>query len=57
MSIARSKVEAQLYNFKESLQDLNESVERLRGQLREVEIQAETQMKSQTQESDPTLTH
>lgn len=55
MSIARSKVEAQLYNFKESLQDLNESVERLRGQLREVEIQAETQMKSQTQEGDPTL--
>ena len=55
MSIARSKVEAQLYNFKESLQDLNESVERLRGQLREVEIQAETQMKSQTQEGDPTF--
>lgn len=55
MSIARSKVEAQLYNFKESLLDLNESVERLRGQLREVEIQAETQMKSQTQEGDPTF--
>lgn len=55
MSIACSKVEAQLYNFKESLLDLNESVERLRGQLREVEIQAETQMKSQTQEGDPTF--
>ena len=55
MSIVRSKVEAQLYNFKESLLDLNECVERLRGQLREVEIQAETQMKSQTQEGDPTF--
>ena len=55
MSIARSKVEAQLYNLKESLQDLNESVERLRGQLREVEIQAETQIKSQAQEGDPTF--
>ncbi len=55
MSIARSKVEAQLHNFKESLLDLNESVERLRGQLREVEIQAETQMKSQTHDGDPTF--
>ncbi|GJL71006.1 MAG: hypothetical protein NMNS01_02050 [Nitrosomonas sp.] len=46
ISIIRSKVEAQLYNFKQSLLDLTESAERLRGQLREVEIQAESQMQS-----------
>ena len=47
VSIFRSKIEAQLNNFKQSLQDLNESIERLYGQLREIEIQAETQMQSQ----------
>lgn len=47
VSIFRSKIEAQLNNFKQSLQDLNESIERLHGQLREIEIQAETQMQSQ----------
>lgn len=46
ISIIRSKVEAQLYNFKQSLLDLAESAERLREQLREVEIQAESQMQS-----------
>lgn len=45
-SILRSKVEAQLNNFKQSLQDLAESTHRLHDQLREVEIQAETQMQS-----------
>lgn len=47
VSIIRSKIETQLNNFKQSLQDLNESIERLYGQLREIEIQAETQMQSQ----------
>ncbi len=46
ISIVRSKVETQLNNFKQSLMDLTESAERLRGQLREVEIQAESQMQS-----------
>ncbi len=45
-SILRSKIEAQLNNFKQSLQDLTESTHRLHDQLREVEIQAETQMQS-----------
>ncbi len=45
-SILRSKIEAQLHNFKHSLQDLAESTHRLHDQLREVEIQAETQMQS-----------
>ena len=58
ISIIRSKVEAQLYNFKQSLLDLAESAERLRGQLREVEIQAESQMQShlaQPQEDEQTF--
>lgn len=46
VSITRSKIETQLNNFKQSLQDLTDSVDRLHGQLREVEIQAETQMQS-----------
>ena len=45
-SILRSKIESQLNNFKQSLQDLAESTHRLHDQLREVEIQAETQMQS-----------
>ncbi|MDE2389129.1 MAG: Hpt domain-containing protein, partial [Betaproteobacteria bacterium] len=45
-SILRAKIEAQLSNFKQSLQDLTESTHRLHDQLREVEIQAETQMQS-----------
>lgn len=45
-SILRSKIEAQLSSFKQSLQDLTEGTHRLHDQLREVEIQAETQMQS-----------
>ena len=46
VSIARSRIETELHNFKQSLFDLTESTVRLRNQLREVEIQAETQMQS-----------
>ncbi len=46
VSIARSRIETELQNFKQSLLDLTESTVRLRNQLREVEIQAETQMQS-----------
>ncbi|HND36230.1 MAG TPA: Hpt domain-containing protein [Nitrosomonas sp.] len=45
-SIMRSRVDAELYGFKQSLQDLDESTERMRGQLREIEIMAETRMPS-----------
>jgi chemosensory pili system protein ChpA (sensor histidine kinase/response regulator) len=58
VSISRSKIETQLNNFKQSLQDLTDSVDRLHGQLREVEIQAETQMQShlaQKQDSEQTF--
>lgn len=43
-SIARSQVEAQLTEFKQYLLDLGESVDRMRGQLRELELLAETRI-------------
>jgi len=46
VSIARSRVEGELRAVKQSIGDLSESILRLRGQLREVEIQADSQMQS-----------
>lgn len=46
VSIARSRVEGEMQAFKQSLLDLTENVIRLRNQLREVEIQAESQLQS-----------
>jgi chemosensory pili system protein ChpA (sensor histidine kinase/response regulator) len=46
VSIARSRMEAELRTVKQALADLNESISRLRGQLREVEIQADSQLQS-----------
>ena len=46
VAIARSRIEAELRAIKQSLSDLTESVARLRGQLREVEVQADSQMQS-----------
>jgi chemosensory pili system protein ChpA (sensor histidine kinase/response regulator) len=46
VAIARSRVEAELRTIKQSLADLSESVTRIRGQLREVEVQADSQMQS-----------
>jgi len=46
VSIARSRIEGELRAVRQSVGDLSESVARLRGQLREVEIQADSQMQS-----------
>ena len=46
VAIARSRMEAELRAVKQSLSDLGESVTRLRGQLREVEVQADSQLQS-----------
>jgi len=46
VAIARSRVEAELRVIKQSLSDLSDSVARLRGQLREIEVQADSQMQS-----------
>ena len=60
VAIARGRIEGELLALKASLLDLTENVIRLRHQLREVEIQAESQMMSQqalaserAQEFDP----
>ncbi|MDP3513194.1 MAG: Hpt domain-containing protein [Sulfuritalea sp.] len=60
VAIARGRIEGELLALKASLLDLTENVIRLRKQLREVEIQAESQMMSQqalaserAQEFDP----
>jgi len=47
MALARARIEGEMRTLKSSLLDLTENVIRLRGQLREIEIQAETQMQSQ----------
>jgi chemosensory pili system protein ChpA (sensor histidine kinase/response regulator) len=46
VSIARSRIEGELRAVRQSTGDLGESIARLRGQLREVEIQADSQMQS-----------
>jgi len=48
LSIARSRIEGEMRAIKVSLLDLTENVIRLRRQLRDIEIQAETQMQSRT---------
>jgi chemosensory pili system protein ChpA (sensor histidine kinase/response regulator) len=59
VAIARSRVEAELRGVKQSLTDLGESITRLRNQLREIEVQADSQMQSrlavteQQREYDP----
>jgi chemosensory pili system protein ChpA (sensor histidine kinase/response regulator) len=47
VSISRSKVETEVDTLRQSLSELTENVSRLRTQLREIEIQAETQITSQ----------
>jgi chemosensory pili system protein ChpA (sensor histidine kinase/response regulator) len=46
VSIARSKLETEVGALRQSMSELTENVERLRGQLRELEMQAESQITS-----------
>lgn len=46
LSIARTRIEGEMRSFKTSLLDLTENVIRLRRQLREIEIQAESQIQA-----------
>ena len=46
VSIARSKLDNELGQMRQTLQDLTENVGRLRSQLREIEIQAESQIQA-----------
>ena len=54
ISIARSRVEVELRTFKSGLQELTGSIERLRKQLREIDIQAEGQMQARISLSEET---
>jgi chemosensory pili system protein ChpA (sensor histidine kinase/response regulator) len=47
VAIARARVEGELRSLKANLLELTNSVIRLRGQMREIEIQAESQIQSQ----------
>jgi chemosensory pili system protein ChpA (sensor histidine kinase/response regulator) len=46
VSITRSRIEVEVSQIKGSLNDLTDNLERLRQQLRDIELQAETQMSS-----------
>jgi len=50
VAISRSRIEAEMLSLKTSLGELTENVTRLRGQLREIEIQAESQMQARVKE-------
>jgi chemosensory pili system protein ChpA (sensor histidine kinase/response regulator) len=52
LSIARARIEGEMRGLKDSLLDLTENVIRLRRQLRDIEIQAESQMQSRTAVAD-----
>ncbi|MBI5918824.1 MAG: Hpt domain-containing protein [Nitrosomonadales bacterium] len=54
IGVTRSHIEAELRTFKNGLLELTESVNRLRKQLREIEIQAESQMQARVSLSEDT---
>ena len=52
VAIARSRIEGEMRAIKASMKELTENAVRLRAQLREIEIAAETQMQSRIRESE-----
>jgi chemosensory pili system protein ChpA (sensor histidine kinase/response regulator) len=54
VSITRSRIEADVAQLKSSLGDLTENLERLRRQLRDIELQAETQITSRMEAAKAT---
>jgi chemosensory pili system protein ChpA (sensor histidine kinase/response regulator) len=46
LSIARSRIESEMANFKRAMVDLTDNIGRMRAQLREIEIASEGQMQS-----------
>ena len=51
-SIARSRIEGEVRSFKQSTGELSDSVLRLRSQLREMELQADSQLQSRLSEPE-----
>jgi chemosensory pili system protein ChpA (sensor histidine kinase/response regulator) len=54
VSIARSRMEQQIYGFRDNLAELRRNAVRFREQLRELEIQSESQILYRLDQSDPT---
>jgi chemosensory pili system protein ChpA (sensor histidine kinase/response regulator) len=54
VSIARSRMEQQIYGFRDNLAELRRNAVRFRDQLRELEIQSESQILYRLDQSDPT---
>ena len=50
VSIARSRIEGEMRSLRTAMEELTDNIARLRSQLREIEIQAESQMQSRMQE-------
>ncbi len=50
LAIARSRIDLEMQAFKRALLELNDNVSRMKSQLREIEIQAETQIQSRIKE-------
>jgi chemosensory pili system protein ChpA (sensor histidine kinase/response regulator) len=51
LAIARSRIDLEMTAFKRALLELSENATRMKQQLREIEIQAETQIQSRTKEA------
>ncbi|PKO73599.1 MAG: hybrid sensor histidine kinase/response regulator, partial [Betaproteobacteria bacterium HGW-Betaproteobacteria-17] len=54
VAIARSRIESEVFAFKRHVNELSEALARLRGHIREVEIQAESQMQATFQTHEGT---
>jgi chemosensory pili system protein ChpA (sensor histidine kinase/response regulator) len=52
VAITRARIEVEMRTLKTALADLTENVARLRGQLREIDIQAESQMQAHVRQAE-----
>ncbi|MBP8120469.1 MAG: response regulator, partial [Burkholderiales bacterium] len=52
LSIARSRIDQEMLTFKQSLVELTENINRMKTQLREIEIQAESQIQSRLKDAE-----
>ena len=52
LSIARSRIDQEMLTFKQSLLELTENISRMKAQVREIEIQSESQIQSRVKEAE-----
>ena len=52
LSIARSRIDQEMLTFKQALVELTDNIGRMKTQLREIEIQAETQIQSRIRDAE-----